>query len=161
MVERFSRGGPRQAANYLSKITRGVLGKRGLAESEVVFRWRAIVGERLATCCQPERLAFPRQAGAGGVLHLLVEPAAATEVQHLGPTILERVNTYYGYRAVDRLRLRQQPLPETARPQRPRRPLDPAERQGLERKLAEIGDSELRQALASLGAGVLSTKKRE
>ncbi len=161
MVERFSSGGPRQAASYLSKITRGVLGKRGLSESEVVFRWRAIVGERLAAHCLPERLSFPREAGSGAVLHLVVEPAAATEVQHLEPTILERVNTYYGYRAVDRLRLRQQPLPDDAgeRP-RPRRRLGAAELEALERELAEIGDADLREALGSLGAGVLS-KKRE
>ncbi|MDP6707039.1 MAG: DciA family protein [Alphaproteobacteria bacterium] len=158
MDEQRASRGPRQAASYLSKITRGVLGKRGLTETEVVFRWSAVVGERLAARCLPERLAFPREAGRGGVLHLLVEPAAATEIQHLAPTILERINTYYGYRAVDSLRLRQQPLPEAdMRPAR-RQP-SAAERQALERELAAIDDPELRRALASLGAGVMSTKR--
>lgn len=144
--------------SYLGRITRQALGKRGLSEAEVVLRWPEIVGEQLARQCLPEKLSY-RRGVAGGVLQVRVEPAAATVVQHLEPQILERVNTYYGYRAVVRLQLRQQPLPKPAAARRRRpRPLSERERAALERAVAGADDSPLRRALLALGASVLARK---
>lgn len=144
--------------SYLGRITRQALGKRGLSEAEVVLRWPEIVGEQLARQCLPEKLSY-RRGAAGGVLQVRVEPAAATVVQHLEPQILERVNTYYGYRAVVRLQLRQQPLPKPAPARRRRpRPLSERERAALERAVAGADDSPLRRALLALGASVLARK---
>jgi len=159
MATRSSSGGPRQVGSYLGKITRPALGKRGLSEAEVVLRWPEIVGPQLARQCLPEKLSYRRGATGGGILQVRVEPAAATVVQHLEPQILERVNTYYGYRAVARLQLRQQPLPKaaTARRQPPRRLTD-RERAALRRAVAGGGDSPLRLALLALGESVLGRK---
>lgn len=145
--------------SYLGKITRQALGKRGLGEADVILRWPEIVGEQLAGKCLPEKLSYRRGGAGAGTLQVRVEPAAATVVQHLEPQILERINTYYGYRAVTRLQLRQQPLPKTpeGRRQAPRR-LSERERAALERSLAGCGDSPLRDALRSLGEDVLGRK---
>ena len=160
MVKRSTGGGPRHASQFLGKVTRRVLGRRGLNEAEVVLRWPAIVGEALARQCLPEKLSFPRSAGAGGILHLRVSPAAALEIQHLEPTILERVNTYYGYRCVARLKLRQQPLPKAPAPvPRERLELDARTRASIEARVAATTDSELRQALRDLGLSVASKKR--
>lgn len=159
MTVRSASGGPRQIGSHLAKVTRRVLGRRGLGEAEVILRWPVIVGERLARQCLPEKLSHRRGAVAGGVLHVCVEPAAATVIQHMAPVIVERINTYYGYRAVERLQLRQQPLPK---PQAQRRPppraLSAHERAALERLTAGAGDSALRAALRSLGAGIIARK---
>lgn len=161
MSGRSSSGGPRPAASYLPKITRQALGKRGLSEADVVLRWSAIVGDRLSRQCVPEKLVFRRDIGGGGVLQLCVEPAAATEIQHLTPIILERVNTYYGYRAVARLQLRQQPLKVPERSPRPAlRALSRAERHALEEEVGKSDDSALRAALLSLGEHVLGSKSQ-
>jgi hypothetical protein len=95
-------------------------------------------------------------------LHLRVAPGFATEVQHLEPLIVERINSYYGFRAVGRLKLTQGPLP-APRPRRDRglRPLSPAEEERLGRLLGEVGDPELRQALAQLGRGVAGRRPVE
>jgi len=159
MATRTASGGPRQVGSYLARITRPVLGKRGLAEAEVVLRWPEIVGEALARQCLPERVKLGRGI-PGGTLHLCVEPAAATRVQHLQATILERVNTFYGYRAVVRLQLRQQPLAASGRPRRPpARALAPAERAAIAEAAAGTADPELRQALIGLGESVLARNK--
>jgi hypothetical protein len=158
MAMRSASGGPRQVGSYLARITRPALGKRGLAEAEVVLRWREIVGDALARQCLPERVKLTR-GSPGGTLHLCVEPAAATRVQHLEATILERVNTFYGYRAVVRLQLRQQPLARSGpRTRPPPRALAPAERAAIAQATAGMADPDLRRALVGLGESVLARK---
>ena len=52
----------------------------------------------------------------GAILVLRVEGPRAIEVQHRSGQILERVNTYFGYRAVAEMRILQAPVARTSRP---------------------------------------------
>ena len=56
---------------------------------------------------RPIQLAFPRGERKGGVLTVACGGAAALELQHLKPQILDRVNTHFGYGAVREIRFRQ------------------------------------------------------
>jgi hypothetical protein len=76
----------------------------------------------------------------------------AIEIQHLSPVILERVNRFFGWRAVGRLALRQAPL--ARRPEPPVRPApDPQAAARLAATL-DVADEDLRNALARLGAAI-------
>jgi len=66
--------------------------------------------------------------------------------------ICERVNRFLGWRAIERIALRQAPLRRTA-PKSRRKP-DAAAAARLAASLPEIADDELRQAVARLGAAV-------
>jgi hypothetical protein len=66
--------------------------------------------------------------------------------------ICERVNRFFGWRAVERLAFRQSPLRRGA--QRPRRRNDAAAGLQLAATMPEIADEELRQALGRLLASV-------
>lgn len=159
MTTRKSWGGPHGIARALPTVTQAALRRRGFAESEVVLRWPAIVGEHLAARCTPEKLAFRRGDVGGGVLHLRVDPAAAPEIQHLTPLILERINIYYGFRAVSRLQLIQAPAKRRYGPaSAPLRPLTAAERASLAQQLAATPDDRLREALRGLGESVLGRR---
>ena len=79
----------------------------GFAEPEVLMRWPEVVGERLAALCVPVKVGYPRAGRLGATLVVRVEGARATEVEHLGPRIIERVNQFYGYRAIDELKVTQ------------------------------------------------------
>lgn len=148
-------------AATLPGITEPALRKRGFAQSEVITRWSEIVGPELAAGTAPEKLTF-RTAGHGdATLHVRVSGPLATELQHLEPVVLERINTYFGYRAVGRLALVQGPLP--ARPQKPppapTAALDDAEEGALERSVSGVKDESLRRALTRLGRAVKSAHK--
>jgi hypothetical protein len=66
--------------------------------------------------------------------------------------VCERVNRFFGWRAVDRLALRQAPLRRGERKAVPA--ADQAAAARVAETLSEIGDEDLRQALARLGAAV-------
>lgn len=154
-------GGPRAIAATVDRITRASLGRRGFAEASIVADWPAIVGETLAEHACPLRIAFQRGERGGGTLHLRVASGAmATEIQHLAPLLIERINGHYGYAAVARLAVTQGPLPQRRRRNPPPEPdLAPAQRRQLDERLAAIDDPQLRDALAALGRHILARKE--
>lgn len=150
-------------ASAVDGVTRPIFGKRGLADGAIVHHWQTIVGERFAALTAPEKLAFPTGARHGGTLHLRVASGGiATQLQHLEPILVERINSYFGYQAVARLHLKQGPVtaPETALATEPP-PLDAGEEAGLAACLDLVEDDELRAVLRSLGRSVIArTRKR-
>ena len=79
----------------------------------MVSRWAEIVGERYAKVSTPESIRFPAGKKFGGTLTLSVEGAHAPLMQHLGPLIIERVNRFFGYEAINKLAFRQGRIAET------------------------------------------------
>lgn len=150
-------GGPRALAEAVSRVTRPLFARRGLSGGAIVEDWPVIAGEHLAARTLPERITYPAGRQDGGTLHLRVESGGlATEVQHLEPLLVERINGYFGYRAISALRLVQGPLPRPAeRPPSPVKALDDEQERRLAGHLRAVDDPELRQALEALGRSVL------
>jgi hypothetical protein len=148
----------RRLDEVLRKTLNDAFAKQGFASLELVTRWREIVGAEIAALSQPEKIQWPRGlhrdgAPEPGTLLLRVEGPAALEVQQSSGVVLERVNRFFGWRAVAKLRLRQAPLSRPAAPAAPPPP-DPAALARLAAALPQIEDTKLRQALARLGASV-------
>ena len=146
---------PRAAGELVGDIGGQSFRRFGFVQSSIVSRWPEIVGERYAKVSSPESIKFPTGKKAGGALTLLVDGAHAPLIQHLAPMIMERVNRFYGYAAVNRVIFRQgKPPAQAARPKRP--PLAPVPKE-LGEGLREIADPELRACLESLGAQIAAT----
>jgi hypothetical protein len=146
------RGGPaRSIAELMPDIGRSTFRRFGFVQSSVVTRWPEIVGPTHAKVCAPESIRFPPGEKSEGILQLVVTPSHAPLIQHVIPEIIERVNRFFGYKAVARVKLRQgevKPPPVESRPAAPPslRPI-PME---LGDSLRDIGDPELRTVLESL-----------
>jgi hypothetical protein len=132
-------------------IARKALGPGRPSLAALAADWPAVVGEETARAALPERLSWPRGERTGGVLELRVEPAAAVEIQHDAPRLIERVNAYLGHGAVDRLRL-VQAAPRPAPPAAP--PLGAEDRAAMEAELDPSLDPEWRARLALLGEAI-------
>jgi hypothetical protein len=146
---------PRAAGELVGEIGGQSFRRFGFVQSSIVSRWAEIVGARYAKVSSPESLRFPAGKKAGGALTLLVDGAHAPLIQHLTPMIVERVNRFFGYAAVNRVVFRQgKPPAPAARPQRPHLAAVPKE---LGEGLREIADPELRACLESLGARIAAT----
>jgi hypothetical protein len=135
---------------------------RGFATTALLSEWPAIVGAELAQFTMPDKVVWPKHRdGAepdspakghrveGAILVLRVEGPRAIEVQHRSGPILERVNAYFGYRAVAEMRILQAPVArKAARPAAPPALIDP---EALPPS-TEIEDQGLRGALLRLGS---------
>ena len=89
-------------------------------------------------------------------LVLRVEGPAALEIQHLSGVIIEKVNRFFGWRAVGRIQIRQAPLARREQEAPPAAP-DPAMVARIAAGMTDIADEDLRGALARLGAAVKRT----
>jgi hypothetical protein len=144
--------GLRALAVSLPRVTKRAFGKRGFAEGGLAADWPGIVGAELATRCRPGKLTFARAAERrDGTLTLRVEAPFATEVQHIAPQIMERINGHFGYRMVARLLLKQ--VAYSPRPANPPAKPEPAPEitPELAARLESVEDPELRAALGRLG----------
>jgi hypothetical protein len=146
---------PRAAGELVGDIGGQSFRRFGFVQSSIVSRWPEIVGERYAKVSSPESIRFPTGKKGGGALTLLVEGAHAPLIQHLAPLIIERVNRFFGYAAVNRIVFRQgKPPAPTPKPERPQLRVVPKE---LGEGLREISDPGLRACLESLAARIAAT----
>jgi hypothetical protein len=157
------RGGPAKAiADLMPQIGRAAFRRFGFVQSSVVTRWPEIVGERHAQVCMPESIRFPPGEKSDGILQLVVRPAHAPLIQHVIPEIIERVNRFFGYKAVSRVKLRQgevkPPHGDGVRTAPPSLKPIPME---LGDSLRDIGDPELRTVLESLARSLGAKEGQE
>lgn len=139
----------------LPHLAAPALRKRGFAQAKLITDWPAIVGEEMARYTVPQKLAFPRSSKTDAILHLRVASGYALELQHSAPQIIDRINGFFGYRAVADLRYAQGPIPPQRKPRRVTPPrLNTADEARLQRTVGEMGDTGLRDALLRLGRAV-------
>ncbi len=153
--------GARPVGAFIGRLLDPVARARGFATTALLSEWPAIVGAELAQFTAPDRVVWPRRQqdgeeaapkgwrDEGAILVLRVDGPRAIEVQHRSGKILERVNTYFGYRAIAEMRILQAPVGRSEAP-----PPVPAE---TEKSIplpvsVSIGHEGLRRALARLGA---------
>src|SRR5690242_13112587 len=100
---------------------RNTLGGRGFAEAGLITEWASIVGADVARMSRPLQIAFRQGERKGGVLTIACGGAAARELQHRKPQILDRINSHFGYAAIAELRFRQGSAAPTTKPKSARR----------------------------------------
>lgn len=161
VYERPRGGQARAIADLMPEIGRTAFRRFGFVQSSVVTRWPEIVGPHHAKICAPESIRFAPGEKCEGILQLVVVPAHAPLIQHVIPEIIERVNRFFGYNAVARVKLRQgevkvpQAKDRTAPPSLKPIPLE------LGESLRDIGDPELRTVLESLARSLDANSRKD
>jgi hypothetical protein len=107
--------------SFVPSLTRKAFEKFGFSTATLITDWPRIAGAELASYTLPDRLKWPRGAAnadagddeggrPGATLILRVDPARALDVEYRARQIMDRINAYFGYRAVETLRLVQAPV---------------------------------------------------
>lgn len=154
-------GDPRKPARRLADVVGPCLTaafkRQGFASTEIVTHWETIVGPEIAVHSEPLKITWPRQSDPDdpepATLVLRCEGPAALEIQHQANVIVARVNQFLGWRAIDRVALRQAPLARRVKP-RPRSTIDAAAARRIADSMTGVADENLRAALGRLGAAV-------
>ena len=152
MAKKNVRRGLQRPGRIISQITDPAIRKRGFIHTEIISRWDAIVGDHFSNVSIPQRISYPSRHGEPAVLHVCVESARATEFQHMTTLVIERVNTYFGYRAIGGIRLSQVEI-RKATPGASSPTATPGQELPvlLGNQIEETRDPALREALKALG----------
>jgi len=138
--------------------------KRGFASAAILTHWDSIVDQETARTALPERLIWPRrragdeEAGGGATLVVATTGASAMVLQHTAPLLIDRLNTFFGWRAVERLKIVQRPIPLPEPPREAPPPLSAEDEAALAERLSALDESPLKAALERLGRAVLSAR---
>ena len=156
---------PKPRRNYMVALSAEVpalakqaLGSRGYAEAGLFTHWAEIAGAQLAASSLPIKLSFPRGKRDEGTLTVRCGGAAALELQHLAPSILERINGHFGYRAVARLKIEQGAV-SARKIAPPPPPLTRLEQNAVTEATAPVTDPDIRASLSRLGAAIRRREK--
>jgi len=106
--------------SFVPALTRKAFEKFGFSTATLITDWARIVGSELAQYTIPDKLKWPRGGDMigdgddgerrGATLILRVDPARALDIEYRARQVMDRINGYFGYRAVETLRLVQAPL---------------------------------------------------
>lgn len=157
---------------FLPKLTKRAFEKFGFATAAIATDWEAIVGDELAAKARPERLTWPRQAGqenddagqgcgrSGATLTLRVSPASALEIDYSRGLLQDRLNAYFGYRAIAKIKVIQGEMPQanlgpgSYDGQARDRVNQPAAHQAMRTATDDVSNARLRDALERLSSNV-------
>lgn len=133
--------------------------KQGFASSDIIRYWGQIVGSHYADCSEPERIRWHRgnqeDGFKPGTLIIHCEGAQSLLMQQEAEQIIQRVNAYFGYPAIDAIKILQRPvsLRNKQKPE-PLRPLTPAESRDLENEIGAFKNERMARALRGLGHAI-------
>jgi hypothetical protein len=158
------RKGPLHLGEIVGRVIEPVTARRGFAKADLIAVWPEIAGPMHASCTAPEKIVWPRHADGdeppAGTLFIRADGPRAIFVQHELPQIVERVNAFFGYRAVAQARVVQGPVTARTATSPPPPALDEATMRRIASETAAVEDEGLRAALERLGRGVF-TKRRD
>jgi hypothetical protein len=148
-------------ADAVAGVLDPAMRKRGFASRDVVTHWATIAPAPYGEVAQPDKLIWPRGAGAGraegATLVLRCAPGHALAAQHEADRIASAVNRYFGFFLVKAVRLSAEPFtPGSAPPEQNRRQPSQSVVAKVGGQVASVEDEGLREALRMLGLALAS-----
>ena len=126
---------PQKAAgSFVPSITKAAFEKFGFPAAALLTDWAKIAGTDVAAYSMPERLKWARKAEVapdtdtptdgrpGAQLILRVDPARALDIDYKTRTLIDRINQYFGYKAVGSIKVVQGQIDAAKTPDAPRPP---------------------------------------
>jgi hypothetical protein len=110
----------RAVGAFVPEVVAASFEKFGFHTAEIMTSWETIVGADLAHITRPKTIKWPRGVNGrtaddedgrtgGATLVVACDPAFALEVSYRTGDIIDRINRYFGYRAIAQLRVAQSP----------------------------------------------------
>ena len=160
--------GMQSISSSLAPLAKKLFGKNGFVELDIITNWEAIIGKSIAEFVHPQSIEFKRGQKTGGTLFVCVDSGAfAAEISHKQQFIIEKINTYFGYGAVEKIKIMQAQSPETdIKKQTPltgnKKTLVTLKEQNyIDSQTAGIKDENLRHALQELGNNIFMQEEKK
>lgn len=144
-------------------IVKGSLSAQDLIEIEIICRWHDIVGKELSSFCFPMKTKYDPKQDCRTLIVEVPLGGYALEMQHKEHYLLEKINAYFGYKAVHKLNITQNAnrrpvFVENKVDKNSEKVVSPENMAYLTSLTAEIKDEKLREILIKIGKNVLSNE---
>ncbi len=158
---------PQSIGDTLKKVNRKFSSKYNRTEFIINSKWPEIVGSYFKEYSEPLNVSrvsnFENDLGETvykNYLNVSVTPAAAIEFQHFKDTIIEKINTYFGYKAIIDLRIHQNYIPKHSHMERnKKKQIDKGDIEFVKKNVEDFQNSNLKQSLLNLGNKITTEDK--
>ena len=143
---------PSSLAHLVSHLVTPVLKSHSVKGGGLLYDWKRIVGKPLADLSSPEKITYPKSSLGGGTLYVTVSSSLSLYVQHNQTQIIDKINTYFGYKAIGILKIKQGHFPIKIKQTPP--PLSSQVKEKISTYVSEIKDEDISKALKNLGEAI-------
>ena len=158
------RVGSRKLNQIVQGVTSKVYGKYGFLNGTLVEDWERIVGPDYANSISPEKITFPAGKRNHGTLLVKASSHSTSLIfQHIHSYVIDRINTYYGYKAVDKIKVIVGKVSRPTKPetQKKERVIGKGQEKAIEKLVENIDNQELRDSLKNLGRMIYSEDTKD
>jgi len=148
----------KQLGWHISKLAKPFFNKQGFTKSYVIDNWKEIVGEKYYKISIPEKIRIQK---GGGILTIATDGATATEMEFIKSDIIKKINDYYEFRAIDRIRFRNSYLNVSEKKESIQEKIkldNKKDRKDISLLLSDIEEGELKERISSLGKYIFNKK---
>ena len=154
---------PKKIGETLTKVNKNYLSKFGKIEFLIHSKWPQIVGTFFADHSEPDKISKMtddfnefEEPIFKNFLHVRVSPAAAVEFQHYKNTIIEKINSFFGYKAISDLRLQQNFISEkkSKKLNVTSQDISEEEKESIKNEIGVIHNKELEKSIVNLGTSI-------
>ena len=96
--------GLRPFGNTLPRGLKGILKKNGYNYLEIISKWNLLVGRDISSSCHPKSIKMT-QGNKNGTLILSVERGNEINIEYSKNEIINKINSYFGYKLINEVRL--------------------------------------------------------
>lgn len=152
----------RSLAETASLLLDPILRKRAGLNIELIDNWAQLVGSETAKNSMPLKIVWARRVHQDdpfqpATLVVACEGFAAMKLTHESGEIIQRINVFFGYAAIHRIKIEQKPVNTIEKKQAITRPnLDKQVEIEISKMTECVEDQSLRQSLFELGRTVFS-----
>lgn len=144
-------------------IVKEIMNSEDFIEADILLNWYDVVGQELGRVIRPLKIKYDKKESQR-VLYVEVPVGGyALEIQHREKYILEKINAYFGYSAIQKLNISQN---LNMRPQLPPKKekeeiLTEKEEKYVEEIADGIKDEKLKEILIKLGKSVVLSNREK
>lgn len=153
--------------DLMSRVLEDVVARRSGMTIDLISAWGEIAGPNYEGFTRAEKIHWPRQISdldpfQSGTLVVACDPSKAIFFQHETSQILERLNLFFGFEAIGKIKIVQKPVTAPKRTIR-KVPdsLGEAQEAKLSKMMSHIEDDELRKKLEKFGRAVLYNRGKD
>ena len=160
---------PQKFGDTLKKINRNFSSKYGRLEFIIQSKWPEIVGLYFVDFSEPKNISkitsYEGEFGENiykNTLNVSVAPSAALEFQHYKDTILEKINSFFGYKAIIDLRIHQNYIPKRGYKElnKNTKKLTVNEKKDISDGVEIMTNKDLKKSLFDLGKNIIKESKK-